>query len=200
VLKGVGSVTLNNSDLNDSNNPVNGTSAGTASGSKLVTIDASQLGGTKGAYDTANVGKPLGGLTYTGNTFLAETVTLGAGQDSLTFKSTYDKMDTIIGFRLVGNTDLTLNSTYSDDLAQVTGVVKVTTGLTATTLDGVLTQVAALGGASTTYNKVVFQFGGDTYFFADSSSTDTALSNDDTVVKFVGLLDLDLLVAAFVAA
>ncbi len=199
VLTGVGSVTLNNSDANDTNNPVNPTTAGTAAGSKLVTIDASQLGGTKGAYDTANVGKPLGGLTYTGNTYLAETVTLGAGQDSLTFKSTYDKMDTIIGFRLVGNTDLTLNSTYSDDLAQVSGVVKVTTGLTATTLDGVLAQVAALGGASTTYDKVVFQFGGDTYFFADSSSQDTALSNGDTVVKFVGLLDLDLLAAAFVA-
>jgi hypothetical protein len=199
VLKGVGTVTLNNSDTNDTNNPVNPTTAGTAAGSKLVTIDASQLGGTKGAYDTANVGKPLGGLTYTGNTYLAETVTLGAGQDSLTFNSTYDKMDTIIGFRLVGNTDLSLNTTYSDDLAQVSGVVKVTTGLTATTLDGVLTQVAALGGATTTYNKVVFQFGGDTYFFADSSSADTVLSNADTVVKFVGLLDLDLLVAAFVA-
>jgi hypothetical protein len=130
---------------------------------------------------------------------LKETVTLGAGKDVLTFNSTYDKMDTIIGFRLAANANLTLNSTYSDDLTQVTGVVKVTTGLTATTLDGVLAQAAALGGAASTYDQVVFQFGGDTYFFKESSGSDTLLSNADTVVKFVGLYDLDLLAAAFVA-
>ena len=200
VLKGVGAVTLNNSDLNTANNPVNPTTVNTLAGSKLVTIDASGLGGTKGTYDTANVGKPLGGLTYTGNVFLAETVTLGAGQDSLTFNSTYDKMDTIIGFRLVGNPDLSYNTTFSDDVAQDTGAVAVKTGLTATTLSGVLTQVAALGGATSTYAEVVFQFGGDTYYFKESSASDTALSNDDIVVKFVGLYDLDLLVLAFASA
>jgi hypothetical protein len=99
---------------------------------------------------------------------------------------------------LVGNSDLSYNTTLSDDVAQAT-VVAVKTGLTATTLSGVLTQVAALGGASTTYDAVVFHFGGDTYYFAESSSQNTALSNDDTVVKFVGTYDLDLLVLAFAA-
>jgi len=174
----------------------NSAGASTSSTTKLLTIDASALGGTKGALYGTSAGQPLGGLTYTGNTYAAETVILGAGLDTLTLNSTYEKMDTITNFKLVGNADLTLNTNYSDVLVSTVSAVKVTSGLTGSTLGAVLTQVAALGGATSTYDAVVFQYGGDTYFFKDSATTSTTLDNADTVVKFTGLVDLDLLVLA----
>jgi hypothetical protein len=185
ILTGKGNVTIDNS-----------AGASTTATTKLLTIDASALGGTKGGLYGTSAGQPLGGLTYTGNVYAAETVTLGAGLDTLTLSSTYDKMDTITNFKLVGKADLTLDTNYSDVLVSTESAVKVTTGLTGSTLGAVLTTVASLGGAAATYDEVVFQFGGDTYFFKDSVSSSTTLDAADIVVKFTGLVDLDLLVLA----
>ena len=184
TLAGVGNVVIDNSDLN---------SGSTAAGSKLATIDASALGGVKGSLPAnTSVGDPLGGLTLTGNTFLAETVTLGKGKDLINVNSTYDKMDTINGFTLVGATDGTLTTAKSDDIAVSgsTAFAKVTTGLTASTIGGVLVQAADLSA-----NQVVFQFGGNTYVYVDGGTAGT-LDASDTVVKLTGAVDLDLLVLA----
>ena len=184
TLTGVGNAVIVNSDLNSTSD---------GAGSKLATIDASALGGVKGALpaNTA-VGDPLGGLTFTGNTYLAETVTLGKGKDLINVNSTYDKMDTINGFVLVGNTDATLITAKSDDIAVSgsTSFAKVTTGLTATTIGGTLIQAADLAA-----NQVVFQFAGNTYLYVDGGTAGT-LDSSDTVIKLTGAIDLDLLVLA----
>jgi trimeric autotransporter adhesin len=184
TLTGVGNAVIVNSDLNSTSD---------GAGSKLATIDASALGGVKGALpaNTA-VGDPLGGLTFTGNTYLAETVTLGKGKDLINVNSTYDKMDTINGFVLVGNTDATLITAKSDDIAVSgsTSFAKVTSGLTAATIGGTLIQAADLAA-----NQVVFQFGGNTYAYVDGGTAGT-LDSSDTVIKLTGAIDLDLLVLA----
>jgi S-layer protein len=190
TLQGVGNVTIDNSDTAT----VGGS---TVSGSKLASVDASAFGGVKSSFDATNAGKPLGGLAHTGNTYLAETVTLGSGLDVVTIKSTYDKMDTINNFKLIGNADLTLNTALSDDISvAIAGsetFAKIITGLTGSTLGAVLTQVAAGGDG---HNGKVFQWNGDTYVFSDSSDNSTGLDAGDTVVKLTGLIDLDLLVLA----
>ena len=183
TLVGAGSAVIDNS-----------ANASSAASTKLVTIDASQMGAVKGALAGTAAGNPLAGLTYTGNTYLAETVILGKGLDTLTLNSTYDKMDTITGFTLVGNSDASLNTDKSDALFSTVTAVKMTTGLTGTTLGAVLTQVAASSSSANQF--VVFQWNGDTYYFGDSSSTSTTLDAADTVVKFTGLVDLDLLILA----
>ena len=185
TLTGVGNAVINNSDLNNSDS--------TVSGSKLATIDASALGGVKGALPAGtSVGDPLGGLTFTGNTYLAETVSLGKGKDLINVNSTYDKMDTINNFTLVGATDGTLTTAKSDDIAVSgsTAFAKVTTGLTSSTLGGTLAQAADLAA-----NQVVFQFAGNTYVYVDAGTAGT-LDAADTVVKLTGAIDLDLLVLA----
>jgi hypothetical protein len=181
TLKGVGTAKVDNS-----------ANSGTLSYSKLVTIDASGLGGVYGTYDTTNAGLQLGSLRATTNTYLAETVTLGSGKDLVNVNSTADKMDTINGFSLVMNSDGTVNSTKSDTLGIMhsAAFVKVTTGLTGTTLGAVLTQVAALAT-----DNVVFQYGGDTYLFVDATGAGV-LDAADTVVKLTGAIDLDGLVLA----
>jgi len=181
TLKGVGTAMVDNS-----------ANSGSASYSKLVTIDASGLGGVFGTYDTTNAGLQLGSLRVTTNTYLAETVTLGSGKDLVNVNSTADKTDTINGFSLVMNSDGTVNSTKSDTLGIMhsAAFVKVTTGLTGTTLGAVLTQVAALAS-----DNVVFQYGGDTYLFVDATGAGV-LDSSDTVVKLTGLIDLDGLVLA----
>jgi hypothetical protein len=183
TLSGAGTAVIDNS-----------ANSGGVATSKLVTIDATNFGAVKGALAGTAAGNPLAGLTYTGNTYLAETVSLGKGLDTLTLNSTYDKMDTITGFTLVGNSDLSLNTDKSDAIVSTATVVKMTTGLTGGTLGAVLTQVAA--SAASGNDNVVFQWNGDTYYFKESSSTSTTLDAADTVVKFTGLVDLDLLILA----
>jgi len=186
TLKGVGRVVIDNSDTTSP-----------YADSKLATIDASALGGVKGALATTLAGNPLGGLTYTGNTLLAEAVTLGSGQDLITVGSTYAAMDTITNFKLVGNTDLTLNTAKSDDIrvSGVTNFVKQTAGLTGSTIGALLVSAAD----STLGDSLVFQFGGDTYIYVDAG-TAGSLDSSDTVVKLTGAVDLDLLVLALNSA
>jgi len=188
TLVGSGNVTINNSNAG-------GTTANGAT--KLKTVDASGLGGayTFATSGGAKVGDPLGGLTYTANTNVTEAITLGAGKDTITIASTYAKMDTITGFTLVGKLDGTLNTTKSDDITGTNAYVKVTTGLSGS-LDSMLTTIAAKGGATATYDKVVFQCGGNTYIFSESVSSSITVDDLDTVVELIGLVDLDLLILA----
>jgi hypothetical protein len=184
TLTGVGGATIDNS-----------TNSNSVASSKLVTVDASNFGGVQSSLAGANAGLPLGGLTYTGNLYLAETVTLGSGKDSITVKSTYDKMDTVNGFTLVANADGTLNANKSDVLVVTTAAstsvfAKITTGLTGTTLGAVLTQVAAASTA-TADDPAIFQFAGNTYVYVDGGND--LLDADDTVIQLTGLYDLDLL-------
>jgi hypothetical protein len=180
TLKGVGTVKLDNS-----------TTSGSASTSKLVTIDASALGGVYGAYDTTNAGTALGALRVNTNTYLAETVTLGSGKDLVNVSSTVDKTDTITNFNLVMNSDGTVNTTKSDsmEIIHAAAFVKMTTGLTGSTLGAVLTQVAASAN-----DQVIFQYGGDTYIFVDATGAGV-LDAADTLVKLTGNVDMDGLVS-----
>jgi hypothetical protein len=186
TLSGVGSAIVDNSATTTVDSV-------TVSGSKLATIDASALGGVKGALAGTSAGNPLGGLTYTGNAYMVETVTLGSGQDTINVKSSYSLMDTINNFKLVGASDGSLITAKSDDIS-VTGVtnfVKQTTNLTGTTLGAVL----AVAADSTLGNSLVFQYSGDTYVYVDAG-TAGALDSGDTVIKLAGQIDLDLLVLA----
>lgn len=191
TLTGVGSATIDNSNNDDV--------------SKLVTVDASGLGGTW-TLPTANAGDPLGGLTYTANIATAETIKLGAGQDVITLASTYSKTDTITGFKLVAQADGTLDTDLSDSFdftpESDSEWIAVTSGLTGTTLAANLRIVAAKVGASddAKYDNVVFQWGGNTYIFSESVTESTTVDAADVLVKLTGLIDLDLLVESLSAA
>jgi hypothetical protein len=184
TLVGSGNVTIDND--NGAADQVSGTAT------KLKTVDASGLGGayTFATSGGAKVGDPLGGLTYKSNYAVVESITLGAGKDSITASSTYAKMDTITGFTLVGNLDDTVNTTKSDVIITGSAVdfVKKTTGLTGS-LDANLTTVGAMTAAN-----VVFQNGGNTYIYRDLGTA--GLTDDDQVIELIGLVNLDLLILA----
>jgi len=196
VLTGAGSVTINAS----------------ASGA-LTTIDASKLGGTIANGTTK--GDITGGLTFTGNIGIAETITLGSGKDTITVASTYEKMDTIIGFDAVkegstgaSTTDvliinasqlvavggtapaaaLTLNgAALASGQTSTTGISKLTLTSADSTLDLAFVKAATASAAS---NGVVsFEFGGNTYLFADTNDNGT-LDSSDFAVKLVGSIDV----------
>jgi len=150
------------------------------------------------------VGDATAGLTWTGGV-KAESVILGSALDTITLKlanSTYIAMDSITGFTLVADAVGELVTAKSDDImvtaadgtTRTTGFTKAS--VSASTLDAALTAIAAKGGAATTYDKTVFQFGGNTYIFADSASLSTTLDEADTVIELIGSVDLDQLVAA----
>lgn len=190
VLTGAGNVTIDAS----------------ASGA-LTSVDASKLGGTI-ANGTAAKGNITGGLTYTANAAIAETITLGSGHDVVTTASSYAKMDTIVGFdaaretstgastsdvliitaaELGGTSGLTLDGLTALTGTQTTvpGTVKMALAATDTTLDLAFVHAAAIAGN----NVVQFQFAGNTYLFADTNHNGT-LDNADFAIKLVGLVDL----------
>jgi len=168
--------------------------------SKLASIDASGLAGTK-TIAGATLGDATAGLTWTAGT-LAETVKLGSALDNLTIgtsASTYAKMDSITGFKLVLDaTGAFTNTTAgkSDDITVGTvtanAFAKATAGYSTTSLDAALATLANRTGAE----KLVFQTGGNTYIFIDTTSAANGVQDDDTVVELVGLIDQDALVAA----
>jgi hypothetical protein len=179
TLTGNGSVTVDNSN------------GGTA------TIDASGLGGTL-AYGTSkgNKGDITGGLTFTANDNVAETIKLGSGQDVITDNgSTYGKMDTIYGFDAVQESapgksvvdilafaGLTLNG-----LSANPGIEKITIDTSVyTTLALAFTHAAAVSNGK---EVVQFSYGGDTYLFNDTN-TNGLLDNTDQAIKLVGSVDL----------
>jgi len=174
-------------------------------GTKLTTVDASGLNGKAlNVNGAVKVGDATAGLTWTGGV-KAESVILGSALDTITLKlanSTYIAMDSITGFTLVADAVGELVTAKSDDImvtaadgtTRTTGFTKAS--VSASTLDAALTAIAAKGGAATTYDKTVFQFGGNTYIFADSASLSTTLDEADTVIELIGSVDLDQLVAA----
>jgi hypothetical protein len=184
TLVGSGNVTIDND--NGAADQVSGTAT------KLKTVDASGLGGayTFATSGGAKVGDPLGGLTYKSNYAVIESITLGAGKDTITASSTYAKMDTITGFTLVGKLDDTVNTTKSDVIITGSAVdfVKKTTGLSGS-LDANLVTVGAM-----TADNVVFQNGGNTYIYRDLGTA--GLTDDDQVIELIGAVNLDLLILA----
>jgi hypothetical protein len=179
-LNGVGTVNID-------------TSAAAEDAIVLATIDASGLGGktlyTNGKANTT-VGSVTGGLNFTGNSFIAETITLGSGTDTVTVNSTYENMDTIIGADFVKETSnakstsdvivfggLTLDGSAEDEIAEL----ELTSG--ATTLGKAFIEAAASGT-----DTIYFAFDGNTYLFKDGGNG--TLDDADLAVKIVGLVDL----------
>jgi hypothetical protein len=168
---------------------------------KLATIDASALGGVSNAPTTA--GDIVGGLDFTGSAAVAETITLGSGHDLVTVNSTYAKLDTIVNFDAVKETN---DATSTTDVLTFNGVVlgggtdtlaKVTLAAADSTLDLAFIKAAAASHAATDA-AVFFQFGGNTYVFQDTGGNGT-LDNTDLAVKLVGTFDLTKDFSAFVA-
>ncbi|MGZ5200121.1 MAG: DUF4214 domain-containing protein [Telluria sp.] len=209
------SVTINVAATKDaSNNPTalgalkslvltgDGSATVTSTGSvKLATIDASALGGTLKV--PASAGNITGGLTFTGNAGVAESITVGSGHDVLTINSTYAKMDTITGFDANHETaDGDLTST--NDVLTFGGVTMGGTGVgnhstltkvALTSADSTLDLAfihAATASAAATNAVVFFQFGGNTYLFQNldpAGVTAGTLDNGDLAVKLVGTYD-----------
>jgi hypothetical protein len=166
-------------------------------GTKLVTVDATALGGT---YTVTADGHTKGGATvglvYSTTNTAVETIKLGAGIDDVTFSaasSTYGalgsyKADTVTGLKLVLNADKTALAASSDKLhiATTGDIFKETT--TQTDLDLALKGFAAAHVSGT----VVFAFGGDTYVYSDTVGAGT-VDSADILVKLTGAIDLDAL-------
>lgn len=163
----------------------------TTAAHKLVLVDASGLNSVN------EKGEAVTGLTYKSVNTAAETVKLGGGIDSVTLgASTYGKMDTVEGLNLVVSGGAL---TAASDTITITGNVglaaagKMTT--TQTDLDLALLDAAKFKAAGVDVDTVVFQLGGNTYFYQDTNG-DELVDVADTVVKFTGLIDLDALVIA----
>lgn len=169
----------------------NGTATVTG-GDKLATIDASALGGTL-AYGV-NAGNITGGLDFTADADVKESITLGSGTDTvrLGVTSTYGKMDTITGFDAVKETN---NLKSTTDVIVFDGVTlngattgqaaKITLTANATTLD--LAFVEAAAADTTGAGIAFFQFEGNTYLFSNKGTA--VLEDGDLAVKVVGLVD-----------
>jgi hypothetical protein len=183
VLTGNGSVTIDNS---------NATGSTANAATKLVNIDSSALGGN---LTIGTVKAVTGGLTFTGNSNVAETIKLGAGADVLTLTSTYNKLDTVSGFDFVKESDsatsvvdhLTFGGTTFDGLTASAGIAKLALVAADSSLDLAFTHAAA---ASNTTGKIVqFVFEGNTYLFKDGG-TAGSLDTADAAIKLVGTVDL----------
>lgn len=188
---------------------VDNANSGTAT--KLATIDASELGGEL-AYG-ANAGDITGGLDYTGNSAVAESVTLGSGSDVVTANSTYGKMDVITGFDSTKETNDGTSVTdqlifAGMDTASATAT-KVTLSEDATSLELAFVEAAAASGSTTADSAgsvVTFQFEGNTYLFQDAAgsvgdaSDQGTLEDGDLAIEVVGLHDFSKDFDAFVAA
>ncbi|HEX8405748.1 MAG TPA: DUF4214 domain-containing protein [Duganella sp.] len=169
-----------------------------AAGVALTTVDASKLGG----LDLA--GLVTGGLTYAGNTKLAETITLGSGHDVITVASTFKAMDTITGFDAVQESktagksvvDTLVFNGVTIDGAVAGQVSKLTLASSVTSLNDALQAAATASAAQTVAGNngiVSFQFGGSTYVFKDVVVTGEvagSLGDTDMVVKLTGSVDL----------
>ena len=157
---------------------------------KLATVDASALGGTL-AFG-ANAGNITGGLNYTGSATVAETIKLGAGADTITVASTYDKLDTIDGFdakketaNLKSVTDTIVFGGTTLDGTAAGQAIKVTLSANATTVDLAFVEAAAADAVNG--SVAFFQFGGNTYLFQNQGTA--ALEAGDLAVKIVGTVD-----------
>lgn len=166
-------------------------------GEKLATIDASGLGGAYTVDAGANkAGDIYGGLTFTGDAAVKETVTLGAGQDTIVLGSTVGDLDTVIAF---DSTKEGAGANAVTDVLEFGGVTlnggsagqatKVTLTSGATTLEAAFTEAAVVSAAtgSDDGKVVVFQFQGDTYLYQDLTGTAGTVDNTDLAVQVVGV-------------
>jgi hypothetical protein len=143
---------------------------------------------------------------------VVETVVLGGAKDTVETTSTYAKADTITGFQLVASAaDPLVADASRSDVLKVGGTNALTASnaakmtVTGSTLEAALLQAASLKAANGTTNidNVVFNFGGDTYFFKDLSAGGTSvqgLDDGDILVKMSGNLNLDLLLTSITIA
>jgi hypothetical protein len=155
-------------------------------GTRLAMIDASALGGKLAVSSGTTQG-----LTYASTNRDAETIKLGAGIDHITIgASTYEKVDTITGLRILLNGDGTALATGSDHL-DVTGVAS--TVKTFTTTQSSLGLALVDAAASAKGNDLVFAWGGDTYIYHDTG-LNNVLDDSDIVVKLTGTVDLKALI------
>jgi hypothetical protein len=178
---------------------------------KLTTISVS---GMTAFADQDILGQQTGGVftnlsttTITLNNNVAETVLLGGAKDTVVTGSTIVARDVVTGFQVVADAASTLGAA---DLAR-SDVLKIGTAfdgsatvgtanhaakmtVTGSTLEAALLQAAGLkGGAlgTTDIDKVVFNFGGNTYVYVDTGSN--GLTDNDQLVQLSGTLNLDLL-------
>ena len=171
-----------------------------AAESKLVNVDASGLN----SVDIA--GKATIGLQYTSFNSAAETIKLGAGQDTITLNaSTYGKMDVIQGLNLVASAaDAKAVDATKSDVLDIKDVVLSTTGAlgfttTQTDLDLALKDAATYSKANSN-TDVAFHMGGNTYVFHDSVAGNGLIDATDTVVQITGQVNLDLLASSLAVA
>ena len=156
--------------------------------SQLTTINAS------GLSSFSLVGTPDYGLKVISENPLAETLTLGAGRDTLSLlASTVEAPDVVVGLNLVaadgwaGSPSATLSDAITVGMKGFAKTVITTSGL-----NFALIEAARL----TVGDHLVFHHDGDTYVYADTGASKNVLDDDDLLVKLVGTLDLDLLVAS----
>ena len=178
--------------------------ASTAATLKTINLSGmtafSDLNPTGQEWDGTTVG--LYGNKSTSNVTLdndvVETVVLGGAKDTVSTASTYAKADTITGFQLVASAadPLVADASRSDVLKIGGGATALTAAnavkitVTGSTIEAALLQAAsATNAAGTARENVVFNFGGDTYFFQDVGAN--GLDDNDILVKMSGTLDLD---------
>lgn len=155
-------------------------------GSSLTMVDASGLGGKLVA-----TGGATQGLTYTSTSGNAEIIKLGSGIDHIAIgMSTYDSMDTIVGFNATMNSAGTGLAAGSDRL-EVSGM----TGVRMFTPKQSTLGMALVEAAASAYDNLAFNFGGDTYLYHDAHGN-YSLDGDDFVVKLTGVIDLKALILA----
>jgi trimeric autotransporter adhesin len=176
---------------------------------KLTTINVS---GMTAFADQDIVGNLKDGVftnlsttTITLNNNVAETVLLGGAKDTVATGSTIVARDVVTGFQVTAAADgLTVDTTRSDvlkigtafDSSATVGAANYAAKMTVTgsTLEAALLQAAGLkGGAlgTTDIDKVVFNFGGNTYVYVDTGAN--GLTDNDQLVQLSGTLNLDLL-------
>lgn len=176
TLTGNGSATVTNAD-----------------GAKLVSVDASALGGTLTLG--TNAGAATVGLTYTSTNSAVETIKLGSGVDVITIgNSHYGSMDTVTGLKMTANT-ATTDVTAGSDRISVTGVTGTIAKFTTTQTDMDLALKEA--AASSKGDNLVFQLNGDTYVYHDNVSAAgvaNTIDAGDILVKLTGAIDLDTLI------
>jgi hypothetical protein len=161
--------------------------------------DGEQVDGVGFGYEN------LSTTTITTSAVLAETIKLGGALDTVvSVGSSVDSLDVISGFELtaVPTSATTLDAAKSDVLdidSFVADVGRIT--VTASTLEGALEQAGAFLGtaaavAANNYT-VVFNFGGNTYVYADTD-TSGGLTDADYVIKMVGELNTALLAQSII--
>jgi hypothetical protein len=150
--------------------------------------------------------------TVTLDNDVVETVVLGGAKDTVETTSAYAKADTITGFQLVASAaDPLVADASRSDVLKVGGTTALTASnaakmtVTGSTLEAALLQAASLkNAAGNDVDNVVFNFGGNTYFFQDldtSASTSVqGLDDGDILVKMSGTLNLDLLLTSITIA